>query len=105
MAVDAEVAELAAGLALAAPVHREEHRVIGGVGVHRARPLREVLRVAVLAGVRILELLDGELLALAPREAGEREAGKRGEGGERAGPRGEREHAPRPHGAPPAEVT
>ena len=46
VALDAERAERAAGLALAALVHRDEHRIVGRVGVHRARPLLEVLGVA-----------------------------------------------------------
>ena len=48
VALDAEVAELAVGLALTALVHRDEHRVLRGVGVHAAGPLAVVNRVAPL---------------------------------------------------------
>ena len=55
VALHAERAELVVRLALAALVHRDEHRIVRRVRVHRARPLVEVGRVALLARLRILQ--------------------------------------------------
>jgi hypothetical protein len=57
VALDAKVAERAAGLALAARVHRDEHRVERCVRVHAARPLVVVDRMAALAALGVAKLL------------------------------------------------
>src|SRR5262245_46061922 len=61
MALHAERAELVRRLALAALVHRDEHRIVRRVRVHRARPLGVVLAVALHARRGILEIGDRQL--------------------------------------------
>jgi hypothetical protein len=58
VALDAELPDVCR---LAALVEREEQRIVGGVRVHAGGPLLIVLWVAVLAGLRVFELLDGEV--------------------------------------------
>jgi hypothetical protein len=62
-----KIAERPFGLALTEAVHRQKHRVIGGVGVHARRPLLIMLGVTALAGLRVEQLLlcewcDGRLM-------------------------------------------
>jgi hypothetical protein len=53
VAPDAKIPEFAASLALTALVHGDEHGVLGGIGMHAARPLAIVIGVATLASLRI----------------------------------------------------
>ncbi len=55
VAVDAERAEPAVGLALAACVHGAEDGIVGGVRVHAPRPLRVMCAVTRHATARIHE--------------------------------------------------
>ena len=49
VAIDAERTELTAGLALPAGVHGQEHRIVGGIGMHAPHPFVVMLGVALLA--------------------------------------------------------
>jgi hypothetical protein len=78
VAVRAERAEGVVRLALGPPVHRLEHRIVGGVGVHAPRPLLELRRMAGLAGQRVHQVglrQRGRRPRPAPRQGAERDEG------------------------------
>ena len=64
MALHAEIAERAVALLLGAFVHGQENGILGGVGMHAARPVAELLGVAALAARRIHQFGPGEPLHL-----------------------------------------
>jgi hypothetical protein len=75
MAGDAKILELPVRLALAAPVHGKENRVVRCIGVHAAGPLFVMVGVALFARLGIEELLAREgscLVFRGARAEGER---------------------------------
>jgi hypothetical protein len=90
VAAHAEVADRAVRFALRPRVHRDEDGVLGGVGVHRARPLAVAAGVTPGAALRVHELLARKRrLGL-----GRRGRGLGGAGGEQGEARGGDDEGP-----------